>query len=331
MPVIFSGGNRYTAGQLPAEVDKGEGGLRLGYDDLVRSGQFEVDADTTPLAGRRDVTYRVEGRTLHVEEVLHLDEVPDAVALAVAETTDRPLVVRFRCDTPHAVTSIDTSGIKEHRSFWAELPVVHQVDLDPAADLRFSYDVTPKLRVLTNARRHHYHRSLYDPLADRVVEGQLNLNRDKAFGRWDLFHLHWPEWLFGTDLDAHRRFLALLEASGLRIVWTQHNLVPHDRDPAHVAAYELWAAAADGVIHHSEWGMGQVRERYRFRSDAIHRVIPHGHFGNLHRSDVRSADRAEVEAELGLTPGKRSARGDRGAETREGRHHGHRRLRRRRP
>jgi glycosyltransferase involved in cell wall biosynthesis len=301
VPMVFSAGVRHTAGQLPATVEKRPGGLTLGYDGLARSGQFEDDGRSPALPGRREVTYRVEGRTLAVEEVLHLEDVPEAVTLQVAETTDRPLVVEFSCDSPHATTTVDTSGLKEWRSFWAELPRVHQIDVDPATDLRLSYRVTPKLRVLTNARRHHYHRSLYDPLADRVVEGQLNLRRGTPpLGRWDLFHLHWPEWLFGTDVERHRAFLGELAASGVRIVWTAHNLVPHDRDPAHLEAYRLWAAAADGVIHHSRWGMQRVRERYEFRPDAVHRVIPHGHFGNLHVP----ADRVEVERELGLTPGK---------------------------
>lgn len=300
VPTVFREGVRFTAGQLPAEVDKIDGGLRLRYDGFAPSGVFEVDEGTKTLSGQRDVTYRVAGRTLHVDEVLRFDEVPDAVALSIAETTDRPLVVAFSTAIPHAATTIDTSGIKEHRSFWAELPVVHQLDLDPAPELHFSYEVTPKLRVLTTARRHHYHRSLYDPLADRVVEGQLNLNR-VVLGRWDLFHLHWPEWLFGTDLDRHQAFIAELEASGVRTVWTQHNLVPHDRDPGHEAAYQLWAEAAHGVVHHSRWGMDLIRARYDFRPDAVHRVIPHGHFGNLHVD----ADRADVEAELCLMPGKR--------------------------
>lgn len=301
VPVVFSGGVRYTAGQLPAAVEKRPGELHVRYEGLAQSGQFELDERARSLPGVREATYRVEGRTLHVEEVLHLEAMPDAVALEVVETTDRPLLVDFECDSPHATTTIDTGGLKERRSFWAELPAVHQVDLTPATELRLSYTVTPKLRVLTNARRHHYHRSLYDPLAGRVVEGQLNLRRGTPpLGRWDLFHLHWPEWLFGTDLGRHHAFIEELEEAGLRIVWTQHNLVPHDRDPAHVAAYEAWAAAADGVIHHSRWGMEQVLARYPFRPDAVHRVIPHGHFGNR----LVRADRAAVEQELGLTPGK---------------------------
>lgn len=302
VPVVFADGVRHTAGQLPAEVEKRPAGLRVRHDGFAQSGAFEVDERTGTLPGWREATYEVRGRTLHVEEVLHLDEVPQAVALHVSETTDRPLDVSFTAEVGHATTSVDTAGMKEHRSFWAELPVAHQIDLDPATDVRFAWSVTPKLRILTNARSHHYHRSLYDPLAGRVVEGQLSLRRGTPpLRRWDLFHLHWPEGMFGTDLAKHRSLIADLDHDDLRVVWTQHNLVPHDRDPRHEDAYRAWAAAAAGVIHHSAWGMARVLERYDFRPDAVHRVIPHGHFGNR----MVTADRREVEAELGLTPGKR--------------------------
>ena len=42
------------------------------------------------------------------------------------------------------------------------------------------------------------------------------------------------------------------------------------------------AEAADGVIHHSAYGQRVMQRRYRYRPDAIHVVIPHGHFGALH-------------------------------------------------
>jgi hypothetical protein len=64
-------------------------------------------------------------------------------------------------------------------------------------------------------------------------------------------------------------------------VWTQHNLVPHDKDPRLPEISAVWAEAADGVIHHSEYGRRRVEERYHYRDDAVHAVIPHPHFGHL--------------------------------------------------
>jgi len=48
----------------------------------------------------------------------------------VAETKDRPLRVLFRGEG--VATVVDVDGLKEYRSFWAELPRVHQLDLPPA-------------------------------------------------------------------------------------------------------------------------------------------------------------------------------------------------------
>jgi glycosyltransferase involved in cell wall biosynthesis len=116
----------------------------------------------------------------------------------------------------------------------------------------------------------------------------------------DIFHLHWPEWV-SHSVEAHRTLIARLQSAAVRILWTQHNLVPHSRDEALIELYRLWAAAADGVVHHSASGQTRVRDRYPFRRDAIHRVIPHPHFGHLH-SAVAPPVRDEVERELGLRP-----------------------------
>ena len=286
VPFAFRRGVRHTAGHLPSSVTKTSQGLQLTYDGFPRSHQFEVGEDAGSLPGSRVVTYRVEGRTLHADEQLRFEEgsVPHALAFQLAEASGRPLRVDFEGDgTP---TTIDVSGLKEYRSFWSELPLVHQLDLPLATYVAFSWSVTPKIRILTTGLTHHYHRSVYDPLAADVVERQVStarlLGADLEHLRaWDVFHLHWPEWFLGPDLGRHRAAIEVLRSAGVRIVWTQHNLVPHDKDPRQGAIYEAWAAAADGLVHHSQYGQRRVRERYPFRDDAVHRVIPHVHFGHL--------------------------------------------------
>ena len=286
VPFAFRRGVRHVGGHLPSSVAKSDGGLRLTYDGFPRSHQFELPADAESLPGSRTVTYRVEGRTLHVDEELRFDEgaVPHALAVQVTETRDRPLRVDWRGEGTADV--VDVSGLKEYRSFWAELPRVHQLDLPLARDVSFGWSVTPKVRLLTTGLTHHYHRSVYDPLAADVVERQISTGRllgaDREYlGAWDVFHLHWPEWFLGPDLGRHRSAIETLQTSGVRIVWTQHNLVPHDKDPRQDAIFAAWAAAADGVVHHSEYGKRRVLARHPFRDDAVHRVIPHVHFGRF--------------------------------------------------
>ena len=292
VPSLFVGSKRYTSGGVPAAVEhSGPGELVVSYDGFPRSRQFEATEDV--LAGRRVVRYRVEGRTLHADEELSfVGGGPEALAVQLSETTGRPLRVTWRSDAPHATTTIDTSGMKEHRSFWAELPLAHQRDVDvdevdAPSVVRLGWSVTPKLRVLSTERGHHYTRAVFDPLVARgdVVDAPASRSRLPGetvdLGAWDLFHLHWPEWYLGPDVARHRAAVERLQAAGVRIVWTQHNLVPHDKDPRHGEIYAVWAAAADGVVHHSEYGRRRAEERYRYRADAIHAVIPHPSFGEL--------------------------------------------------
>jgi hypothetical protein len=286
VPVAFRRGVRHVGGHLPAEVTKADGGLQLRYEGFPVAGQLEIGQDAAALAGTRAVDYRVEGRTLHVDEVLTFpdDALPHALAVQVTETKDRPLRVRFRGEGQRTVIEVD--GLKEYRSFWAELPRVHQLDLPPATRVEFGWSVTPVLRVLTSGQStHHYQRAVYDPLlaseaaVDRTVSAGRLLGDPTYLDGWDLFHLHWPEWFLGPDLGRHRAAIDALQASGVRIVWTQHNLVPHDKDRRQEPIYAAWAAAADGVIHHSRYGEARVRAVLPFRDDAVHTVIPHVHFG----------------------------------------------------
>jgi glycosyltransferase involved in cell wall biosynthesis len=203
--------------------------------------------------------------------------------------------------------------MKEYRSFWAELPRVHQIDISPAETIDFSYRVSPALRVLSSHHHHHYHRTIYDQLAGRVVDGEsLPLSHagrvcarpiwhaSELRKRCDIFHLHWPE-KFGPDLARHLDIIESLAAASVPVVWTQHNLTPHSKDQKYVAIFEAWAAAARGVIHHSCWGRDQSLKRYKFASDAIHQVIPHPHFGCLARQKI--ASREEVERDFQLRSG----------------------------
>ena len=154
-------------------------------------------------------------------------------------------------------------------------------------------------------------RSVYDALDGRVVERAVPWARTVDAGylaRADVFHLDWPEWFLGPDPGRTRRMIAALRQAGVGIAWTQHNLGPHaggHGDGPMAAVYDAWAEAADVVLHHSRWGEGVVRDRWRFRADALHVLVPHVHFGGL--MTALDGDRAEAERELGL----RSA-GDRG-------------------
>ena len=303
-PLIVDGLGRYTTGTVPRKVEHGRGQVRVEWGDFTPTAPIGKTVPD-PLAGRRALSMRVEGRSVLVDDELRFANVPDSIDVVIPATASLPLTVEATSDPPGRVTSIDVAGLAEWRSSWSELAVAHQVELEPAEVVRYSMRVTPKLRVASTAFGHHYHECLYDPLADRVV------TRPSPFGfvgdasvdlaDVEVFHLHWPEWVMFDDLDAHRRVIGELRDRDVPIVWTAHNLTPHDRRPdVYDPIYEAWAQAASAVIHHSRWGEARMRERYDFSAECRHRVIPHGHWGPVW--DAYRLDRAEAEARLGLEP-----------------------------
>lgn len=305
-PVIHRNGLQLVAAGVPSRVQHREGEVEVEY-----SGWAEVSAgpDQEPaLPGSRVVRFRVEGRTLVVEESLELDVDPasiDALALQIPELSKRPLDVHFECDAPHRAERIDVSGLAEYRSFWSEFSTVHQLDIDAARRLRFGWRATPRLRVKSSADEHPYNRELYAPIQDRVVTGQARAeltNRPLELHETDVLHMHWPEWWQGPDLDRNRRALGRLQDAGVCIVWTQHNLAPHHfRGEEGRELYRMWAKAATAVIHHTEWGREKALATYDYGAETIHRVIGHGHWGARHAAEAQ-VDRAQTEAALGLAP-----------------------------
>jgi hypothetical protein len=307
LPVAWRGEARFAPGGRAAEVAHEPGQLDVAHDGFVAAAGGLGEAAEV-LAGRRRARYRVDGRTLHVDEALDFDDPPGALAVLVPEVAGQPLHVTAAGDPVDRVTTVDVDGLAEWRSVNGELRAVHQVELRPAASMAFRWSVTAKLRVASTAHHHWYHRCLYGPLADRVADRPVPfhlLDRPDrlaaALADVDVLHLHWPEWFTGLDGERGRRVAATLADLGLPVVWTQHNLAPHAA-PDDLDLYRPWAALAEGVVHHSAWGRDEITARYGFRPDALHRVIPHGHWGALMDGHDHDRDRAAGEAELGLAP-----------------------------
>ncbi|MBX3286630.1 MAG: hypothetical protein KF703_14875, partial [Actinobacteria bacterium] len=306
-PLVVHGLRRYTAGGLPAAVTHGPGTVTARWDALPVSGRgLDGDDPGPPLAARREATFTVDGRSIVLDDHLRFEVPPVAVSLAVPEVGGRPLHVEWESDSPHLTSTVSVAGLIEWRSSWSEIAHVHQIDLEPATELRYRARVTPLLRVASTEVDHHYHRSLYGPMAHRAVAHRTpvgwHTEPDPGFRRLDLLHLHWPEWLAFDDLAAHRAIIDELRDHDVPVVWTAHNLTPHEkRAEAFDPIYQAWAESVDAVIHHSAWGEARMRERYRFAEGCRHEVIPHGHFGRMwERAGL--PDRAEAERRLGLSP-----------------------------
>ncbi len=307
-PLVTAGLSRYTAGGLPTSVEHGPRSLTATWDGYPVSGRgLDGDDPGPPLEGTRTARLTVEGRTVVLDDHLAFARAPRTVSLAIPEVAERPLRVEWQCATGHATTAVTVDGLSEWRTATTEIARVHQIDLDPGTELSYRARVTPLLRVASTEPDHHYSRALYGPMADRAVVGPPPVGwratgGPARFRACDLLHLHWPEWLAFDDLAAHQAIIAELADHDVPVVWTAHNLTPHEKDAdAFDPIYAAWAAAAGGVIHHSAWGEARMRERYAFSPDCLHEVIPHGHFGGLW-AEAGLPDRAEAERRLGLGP-----------------------------
>lgn len=94
--------------------------------------------------------------------------------------------------------------------------------------------------------------------------------------RYDVLHIHWPEYVMAgpeTGLGRSARVTAgamalrhsvqVLRSRGVRIVWTAHNIRPHDPSARaiQVGLYRWLAQKADAVIVHTHYAANLVREQ----------------------------------------------------------------------
>jgi hypothetical protein len=311
VPRLAARGEQFTVRDLPTRVEKTAAGLVVTHTDfaIVSNG-----GQGAPVHGQRTATYRVEADTLFIDEHLTFDELPDAISWFIPEST-RPLDIAFTSDSPLHHDTVAVAGMTEWRSAWGPLKTLHQAHLTPAREVRFACAIRPRLRVSVNpGRQHDYTRALLEKMPTRLfaetpqlVGTSLPADVAQLTRGMDILHVGWPEYLFSStgleEAEFDRQVLAFVDklaACDVRIVWTMHNRRPHywpaDRGRR---LYEAWARVADAVIHHSEWGRRVALRELPYRPDALHVVIPHGHFGEQMRS---TRSRAEIEAALGLPP-----------------------------
>jgi GT2 family glycosyltransferase/glycosyltransferase involved in cell wall biosynthesis len=129
--------------------------------------------------------------------------------------------------------------------------------------------------------------------------------RDKI-GDADILHLHWGIEDFYRDPSLFKtvrllaRFvfdLVSLRLRGKKIVWTCHNLVPHERRRpwADWLAHFALAQLASCILMHAECIRGQVARSY-LRRRRMH-VVPNGPYAEAERPVLK---RAEARRKLGL-------------------------------
>jgi beta-1,4-mannosyltransferase len=157
-----------------------------------------------------------------------------------------------------------------------------------------------------------YNESFYSAL---VAEG-VSVEEGDFSGRWlyrhvragDYLHLHWPSFVYATSrsraalITSFLRFVALLmlaRARGGRLLWTAHNLVPHDRSllPAlDRVGRRLVIGASTRVFVHGAAAADVLVTTYPRVARKL-TSIPHGHWVDYYADSVT---REEARRRLSL-------------------------------
>ena len=146
-----------------------------------------------------------------------------------------------------------------------------------------------------------------------VIEGNFSgswLRKNVKRGDW--LHLHWPSFLYGSKggrcslMMVFIRFLLLLLFArflGARIIWTAHNLLPHDRSllpGSDLVGRYVVIILADIVLVHGENAIASLVARYPLAKNKIV-AIPHGHWIDYYPA---SMTREIARSRLGISGSK---------------------------
>lgn len=144
---------------------------------------------------------------------------------------------------------------------------------------------------------------LYEALERLGVELADGSTRG-ALENIDICHMHWPEYAMGADrawqrmIDAGRFLgkLALMKMHGARLIWTAHNIYPHDTPPRRSleAFYFLLFHLLDGLIFLNEASRDLFHRRHPRSRTCTAAVIPAAHvrsiFADVAETGSREAD-----------------------------------------
>jgi glycosyltransferase involved in cell wall biosynthesis len=140
---------------------------------------------------------------------------------------------------------------------------------------------------------------------EQLSESWLEENRAQI----DVLHLHWPSFLYDAAEPNEQIYLcaklisslARARSLGYKIVWTMHNLYPHDSQNPDLDRLIRLAITqlATAVIVHCDHARELVRQHF-FRDSGVF-TIPHGHFIDPYPNTMSPS---EARRQLGLAEDK---------------------------
>lgn len=136
-----------------------------------------------------------------------------------------------------------------------------------------------------------------------------DFDRRKLLDRYDVIHVHWPQALVrwsspmtaAQDVAKVLALLRLAKARGSKLIWTGHDLRPHDsiRPGLHRFYVSAFTRMVDGWISLGDAAADVLREEYPQIRDKPCFVIRHGHYRGAYGD---APDKAVARKQLELPP-----------------------------
>ncbi len=166
-----------------------------------------------------------------------------------------------------------------------------------------------------NDQTNPYGNLLADALARHGVEVEYVEDHSEAWiranaDRFDVMHWHWPSYAYSDPSsrpETQRRLAQFLEelrfarSVGWNVVWTAHNLYPHDRThhDIDVEFRRRFVEIATAIISHCDAAAEATRREFRPLAPIV--VIPHGNFidvlpPSVSRQEERAANGIPADA-----------------------------------
>jgi len=133
--------------------------------------------------------------------------------------------------------------------------------------------------------------------------------RNALRGSYDLWHLHWPDDFLSYPspvkatayVGAELALMGAARARGTRIVWTIHDLGPHESPHPWLEPpfWSLFLPMVDGYITLSEHAQQVALRRFPSLRKVPGTVVPHGHYRSAYPPPV---PQDQARRQLGIAP-----------------------------
>lgn len=160
-----------------------------------------------------------------------------------------------------------------------------------------------------NTTGNPYNRLLYEAVEREGVTVEEFTLQNTVTGGHHLWHVHWPDDFLSraspleaaTYVGAELALMALARARGTRLVWTIHDLGPHESHHPWLERifWRLFVPMVDGFITLSAHAHEAALRRFPRLRRVPSAVVPHGHYRPAYPAPV---PRSDARAALHLPP-----------------------------